>query len=200
MYTYVCIFTYIYTYVYKNTYLSIDIHKYTYANIYIYIHIHRNTYTRKYHHHHVTLLAWIFLTFSHHSSLSSIAPGRSPGLYSISVQTCCMQVLAGQPAFDRQCEGVHRSLSLMSLSLFPQQCSACPIRWIVWIVSAGGWWPYSCFLWGVASLLDIARCILVQLPSSFFSIRFVSIHIAVLTRPLLGRNCVLFYWSGLNSI
>ena len=26
------------------------------------------------------------------------------------------------------------------------------------------------------------------------------IYIAVLTRPLLGKNCVLFYWSGWTSI
>ena len=41
------------------------------------------------HHHHVVPPALISLTLSRHSSLSSIASGRSSGLYPASSQSCC---------------------------------------------------------------------------------------------------------------
>ena len=43
----------------------------------------------------------------------------------------------------------------------------------------GGRWPYSCCFVGccLRDLLNIARSILVKLPSSFFLIRFVSVHV-----------------------
>ena len=72
------------------------------------------------HHHHVTLSARIFLTLSRHLFLSAIAPGMSSGLHPVSSQSCCMFARAGPPAFARQCEGVHRSTSLMSSSLLLQ--------------------------------------------------------------------------------
>ena len=86
-----------------------------------------------------------------HASLSSIAPGRSSRIHPLSGQTRYMWVLAGCPAFDRPCEGVHRSMSIMSSSLLLQQCPACLVRltWIVFVM--GGKWPYSCFLWGAAA-------------------------------------------------
>ena len=40
----------------------------------------------------------------------------------------CMYVRAGRPAFARPYVGVHRSTSLMSSSLFLQQCPACLVR------------------------------------------------------------------------
>ena len=39
--------------------------------------------------HHIILLAWISLTLSHSSSLSSIAPSRSSRVHPVSVQSCC---------------------------------------------------------------------------------------------------------------
>ena len=75
------------------------------------------------HHHYVALSAGIFLTLSRHPTLSSIAFGRSSGLYPVSAQSCCMYVRAGRPAFSRPCEGVHRSISLTSSSLLLQQYS-----------------------------------------------------------------------------
>ena len=47
--------------------------------------------------------------------------------------------------------GVHWSTSLMSSSLFLQQCPACLVHltWIVFVM--GGRWPYSWCLWGVAT-------------------------------------------------
>ena len=54
----------------------------------------------------------------------------------------------------------------------------------------GGRRPYSCCFVGcyLQDLFNIVRSILLQLPSSFFFIRLVSVHIAVSTRPLLGKK------------
>ena len=90
-----------------------------------------------------------------------------------------MYVRAGRPAFARPCVGVHKSTSLMSSSLLLQQCPACLVRltWIVFVI--GGRWPYSWCLVGCCrqDLFKITRSILVQLPSSFFSSRFVRVHV-----------------------
>ena len=127
----------------------------------------------------VVLVARISLTFSSHSSLSFIASGRSSGLHPVSSHSCWMYVRAGRPAFDRPCVGVHKSTSLTSSSLLLQQCPACLVR-LTWIAFVkGGRWPYSWCLVGCCrpDLFKIVRSILVQLPSSFFSSRFVRVHV-----------------------
>ena len=133
--------------------------------IYIYIYLH--------HHHHVVPLARISLSLSRYFSLSFIASGRSSGLHPVSSHSCCMYVRAGRPALARPNVGVHWSTSLMSLSLLLQQCPAClaHLTWIVFVM--GGRWPYSwCFVGCCRQdLFNIARNILVLLPSSFFSSR-----------------------------
>ena len=114
-----------------------------------------------YHHHHVVPLARISLTLSRHFSLSFIASGRSLGLHSVSSHSYWMYVRAGRPAFSRPYVGVHKSTSLMSLSLLLQQCPACLVR-LTWIVFAiGGRWPYSWCLVGCCrqDLFKIARSI-----------------------------------------
>ena len=115
------------------------------------------------HHHHVVPLARISLTLYRHFSLSFIASGRSSGLHPISSHSCWMYVCAGCTAFARPYVGVHRSTSLMSLSLLLQQCSACLVRltWIVFMM--GGRWPYSwCFVGCCRQdLFNIAHSILV---------------------------------------
>ena len=67
----------------------------------------------------------------------------------------------------------------MSSSLLPQQRPACLVRltWMVFVMDGG--WPYSCCFVGCCfqHLFNIARSILVKLPSSFFSIRLVSVHV-----------------------
>ena len=107
--------------------------------------IHRwsSTSFHHHHHHHVVPLAQISLILSRHFSLSFIASGRSSGLHPVSSHSCCMYVLAGCPAFARPYVGVHRSTSLMSLSLLLQQYPACLVRltWVVFVM--GGRWPYS---------------------------------------------------------
>ena len=99
-------------------------------------------------HHHVVPLAQISLTLSCLFSLSFIASGRSSGLHPVSSHSCCMYVRAGRPAFAWPYVGVHRSTSLMSLSLLLQQCPACLVHltWIVFMM--GGRWPYSWYLVG----------------------------------------------------
>ena len=129
------------------------------------------------HHHHVASSSQISLTLSHYPSLSSIASGRSSGLHSISAQSCCIYVLAGRPVFSRPGKGVHMSTSLMISSLILLSCLACLVGLTLIVFEIGGRWPYSC-CFVECSLNDfytIARSILVKLPSSFFSIRLVSI-------------------------
>ena len=103
------------------------------------------------HHQHVVPPARISLTLSRHFSLSFIASGRSSGLHPVSSHSCWMYVRAGHPAFARPYVGIHRSTSLMSSSLFLQQCPACLVR-LTWIVS---WWEaggrIAGALWGVAA-------------------------------------------------
>ena len=137
------------------------------------------TVSRYHHHNHVVPLAWISLILSRHFSPSFIASGRSSGLHPVSSHSCCIYVRAGRPAFARPYVGVHRSTSLMSSSLLLQQCPACLVRlrWIVFLM--GGRWPYSWCLVGCycQDLFNIARNILVKLPSSFFSSRLVSVQV-----------------------
>ena len=81
----------------------------------------------------------------------------------------------------------------MSSSLLLQQCRACLVRLILIVFVMGGRWPYSCCFVGCCALdlFRIARSILVELPSSFFSIRFVSVH---LVPPYSSIN--LFHFIG----
>ena len=117
-----------------------------------------------YHHHHphVMPLARISLTLSRHFSLSFIASGRSSGLHPVSSHSCCMYVQAGRPAFAWPYDWVHRSISLMSSSLFLQQCPACLVRLTRIVFVMGGRWSYSWCLVGCCrqDLFNIVRNIL----------------------------------------
>ena len=66
-------------------------------------------------------------------------------------------------SFDRLCEGVHRSISLLSSSLLLQQCPACLVRLIFIVFVMGGRWAYSCCFVGccLQDLFNIACSILV---------------------------------------
>ena len=95
--------------------------------------------------------------------LSFIASGRFSRLHLVSSYSCFMYVRAGHPAFAQPYVGVHRSTSVMSLSLLFQQCPACLVclTWIVFMM--GGRWPYSwCFVGCcLQDLFNIACSILV---------------------------------------
>ena len=90
-----------------------------------------------------------------------------------------MYVFAGRPTLACPCAGFHRRTSLMSSSLLLQQCPACLVRLtrMVWVICSR--WPYSCFLVVCCFhvLFRITRRILVQLPSSLFSSRFVRVQV-----------------------
>ena len=134
---------------------KIKLHRnYNLQSIYIYIYIYI---------YHIMPPARISLTLSRHFSLSFIASGRSSVPHPASSQSYCMYVRAGRPAFVQPYVGVHRSTSLMSSSLFLQQCPACLVRlsWIVFVM--GGRWPYSWFFVEccLQDLFNIARSILV---------------------------------------
>ena len=185
------LYTHIFTHLYEHTHTNIHTHTYIYIyiynsilqlSIYIYIYIYMESSTYfpylvpyqivsiairlwglYHHHHHIVLAARISLTLSRHSSLSFIALGRSSGQQPVSSHSCWMYVRAGRPVFARPCVGIHKSTSLMSSSLPPQQCPACLVRltWIVFVI--GGRWPYSWCLVGCCcqDLFRIARSILV---------------------------------------
>ena len=84
--------------------------------------------------------------------------------------------------------GVHH-LWVCPYSSSSVACQLC-LTWIVYMM--GGRWPYSCCLVGccLQDLFNTARRILVQLPSSFFSICFVSIHV------VHSYSSIAFYFIG----
>ena len=72
-----------------------------------------------------------------------------------------------------------RRTSRMSSSLLFQQCPRCLVHLVWMILEMGGRWPYNwCFV-GCCfqDLFNIARSILVQFPSNFFSIHLISVHL-----------------------
>ena len=152
-------FSYFYIYVSVWGYLSRFIHL---SLTYIYVCVCMYIYIYIYHHHDVRL-ARISLTLSLHVSLSFIAFGRSSGLHPVSSHSCCMNVRAGHPAFDWPYAGVHRSTSLMILSLLLQQCLVCLVRLACIVFVIVGRWPYSWRRVGCCcqDLFNIARNILV---------------------------------------
>ena len=146
---------------------------------------------RDHHHHHVVPQVQISLALSRYFSLSS-------GLRPVSSHSCCMYVWAGRPAFARPYVGVHRNTSLMSSSLLLQQCPACLVC-LTWIVfGMGGRWPYSWCLVGCCrqDLFNIARNILVYLPSSFFSSRLVSVQVV---HPYSSIDMIPQYYHFLSN-
>ena len=70
----------------------------------------------------------------------------------------------------------------MSSSLLLQQCDACRVPLTRIVCEMGGKRPYSHFLVGCSfyDLFKTARSILVQLPSSLFSRRFVRVQVVQL--------------------
>ena len=122
--------------------------------IYIYIYIH-----------HVVPLARISLTLSHHFFLSFIASGRSSGLHPVFSHSCCMNVVAGCPAFARPYVGFHWGTSLMSSSLLLLQCPAYLVCLTCIVFVMGGKWSYSwCFVGCCRQdLFNITRNILVYI-------------------------------------
>ena len=81
--------------------------------------------------HHFPLLAQISSNLSFHSSLLSIASGRSSILHPVSEQSCSREVFVGRWTLAYPCEGVHWRGSLMSSSLFLQHYLTCFVR-LIW--------------------------------------------------------------------
>ena len=89
-------------------------------------------------------------------------------------------VLAGRSSLAHQCVEVHRRTSVISSSLFPQQCPSCLVHLIWMVFEMGGRWPYNCCFVGCCfqDLFCIPRRFLAQLLSGFF-IRLVSVQVGL---------------------
>ena len=126
------------------------------------------------HHHHVMPLARISPTLSHHSSLLSIAFGKSFTLYPVSIQSC----LASRPTPTLPYDGGPQENTNYEFDFTPLVGLACLVRlvWMIW--EMGGRWPYSCCFVGCCfqDLFSIVRIILGQLLSSFSKCK-VSVHV-----------------------
>ena len=67
------------------------------------------------------------LSFSLHPSLSSIIPGRSSKLHSVSAQIGCEEVLIGQPTLARPCVevyGKHKAMMALIVTGFKNSLSS----------------------------------------------------------------------------
>ena len=157
-------------------------------------------YHHHHHHHHVAQSARIFRILSRHTSLSSIAFGRSSGLHPVSAQNCCMLVRAGRPAFARPCEGVHRSTSFTSLSLLLQQCPACLVH-LTWILSVmSGWWPYSWWLNTPFQKIPMSGCLTRQQQVFTWLVFCCRSHSWVLVSPAVKSRTLYYISKASNSL
>ena len=112
---------------------------YSWIGIYLYIYIYIYIYI---YHDQLILIARIPLTLSHHSSLSSIALGRSSN--TSGVRTELMHVFATWPTLVCLCVEVHRKTSLMNLFLLLQQWQVNLVH-LTWMAcKMEGKWLHSC--------------------------------------------------------
>ena len=129
---------------------------------------------------------------------------RSSRLYPVSAQSCCIYILAGRPCLcSSMWRGPQEYITYEFVFTSPAVSRKSGSSRVFVI---GGRWPYSCCSVGccLQGLFNTARRILVQLPSSFFSLRLVSVYVVhpyiSIETTAAWKNCVLFYWSGLTSI
>ena len=116
--------------------------------------------------------------------------------YILYQHSCHIYILASRPAFACPCDGVYRSILLMSLSLFLHEYSACLVRLTLIVFVIGGKWPYSCCFVGccLQDLFNTARSILRYLLSSFFSIYLVTVHVVHPYSSIDMTATALNYW------
>ena len=141
-------------------------------------------------------LPGMYLALPQHSSLSSIAFGRSSRLHPVSAQSCSRLVLTGRPTLARPCEEVQRSTSLMCSPLLQQHCSVCLFRRVWMVLEMKGRWLYCCSFVGCSfqDFFITTFSILLQLPSSFYSIRFVSVYLVHQYSSIPGKY--VFYFGN----
>ena len=126
-----------------------------------------------YHHHHVTLLARISLTFScHHRSREVFLATSCVGTVLLYIGSSSSSYL-----YSSMWRGPQEYIAYEFILTSPA-VSVCLVRLTLIVFVMGGRWPYSCCFVGccLQDLFNTARSILVYLPSSFFSIVFVSVH------------------------
>ena len=149
------------------------------------------------HHHHVALPALISLTLSRHPSLSSIAPGRfscigtellyigsrwSSNLW-LSIWRGPLEYIAYELVLNSP--AVSRMYGWLTLKVFVM----------------GGRWPYNCCF---VRCFNITCSILAFLPSNFFFIRLIRVHVvhpySSMDTTVSWKKYILFYRSVLTSI
>ena len=96
-------------------------------------------------------------------------------------QTCCLGRTLNYASISHFFQGLYivALQENVAYRLHLHQCPVCLVRLIWMVLEMVGRWQYSCCFVGCwfRDLFNIARSILVQFPSSFFSIRSVSVHI-----------------------
>ena len=105
-----------------------------------------------------------------HPFLSSIVPNRYQGYI----------LHRHRAVYIGSCgSSIWRGMSIMSSSLLLKQCPTYLVLLTLIVFVMGSRWPYICYFVGcfLLDLFSIADHILVQLPSSFFSIRLVRVHV-----------------------
>ena len=131
------------------------------------------------HHHHVLWVVQISIASLMIRPYRPSASGRSSRLHPVSVLGCCRYVLVSSQTLALPCEVAHWRTTLMGSSLPLQQCPKFLVRLIWMVFEMGDKWLYSrCFdECCLQDLFNTARSILVQLPSTFFSIRLLSVQV-----------------------
>ena len=139
-----------------------------------------------------------FLILFHHSSLSSIALGRSSMPHPESVQSCCTYICSSWSHYLwSSVWSVHRSTSLISLLLLLQQCL---VRLIWMVFKMGSRCLYSCCFVG---------CYLIQYGSQrscavaikfFLYMLWCGAHIQQYWDDRCLEKCALYYRIGLVYI
>ena len=110
----------------------------------------------------------------------SICPNHPllpPGLLNCLLHPC--RAVVGNFFLAHPCIGVYKRMSLISSSLLLLKCRACLVHLSWMVLKMGGKWSNNhCFMgYCFQDLFIITHCFLVQFLSSFFSIRFVNVHV-----------------------
>ena len=104
-------------------------------------------------------------------------------------------ILASQPTITQQWKGLHKRMSFINSFFLLQPCPAYLVCLTWMVLEIGNKWLYcSCFV-GCCfqDLFNIAHNILVQFPTCFLSICFVSIYLSCIYTATAWKKSQFFY-------